>query len=307
MVAQRYGGPEVLAVVDEDLPELAPGQVRVDLRAIGVNPFDFKSYSGAFGDDPEKLPLSIGTEGAGVVAAVADEAVSPDGLLAVGTEVIVYPGTGMYAESVVVSATSVLVKPPSLAWEPAAGLLLTGVTAMDTLDTAATGPDDVVLVHGASGGVGSATVQLAVGRGATVVGTASADNLDYVRGLGAIAVPYGSGLADRVREAAPGPVTVAIDTAGTDEAVDVSVDLVADRSRIVTIAAGAHADDAGIVRVGGPQSAAARRAARQTVVELAGSGALSVRIARTFSLDDAATAHRDLAQPHPPGKFILLP
>ncbi|NLU82949.1 NADP-dependent oxidoreductase [Rhodococcus sp. HNM0569] len=307
VVAQGYGGPDQLALVEYDAPDPGPGEVRVDLRAIGVNPFDLKSYSGAFGTDPGNLPVLLGGEAAGVVSAVGTEANSPTGLVAVGDEVVVFPGRGLYADQVTVPVSSVLAKPSGVAWEVAAGLLLAGATAFDTLDTVGVGPGDTLLLHGASGAVGSAAIQLAVGRGATVVGTASAENQEYVRELGAIPVGYGPGLVDRVRALAPDGVSAAIDAAGTDEALDVSAQLVPERGRIVTIAAGPHAEELGIRRVGGPESRPARDAARLPLLELAGDGVLTVRIAGTYPLEDAARAHRDLAGSHPPGKFVLLP
>ncbi len=215
VVAQTYGTPEVLKLVDVDLPAPKSGEVLVDVKAIGVNPFDFKLYSGAFGTDPEKLPIRLGGEAAGVVSAVGDGVTNVN----VGDEVIVSPGNGLYSEQVVVPVSSVTAKPAGISWEQAAGLLLVGGTAVDALDTIRVGSGDTVLIHGASGGVGAIAVQLAVGRGATVIGTAGASNQDYVRSLGATPVLYGHGLEARVRELAPNGVDAAFDTAGTDEAV----------------------------------------------------------------------------------------
>ncbi len=189
VVAQTYGTPEVLKLVDVDLPAPKSGEVLVDVKAIGVNPFDFKLYSGAFGTDPEKLPIRLGGEAAGVVSAVGDGVTNVN----VGDEVIVSPGNGLYSEQVVVPVSSVTAKPAGISWEQAAGLLLVGGTAVDALDTIRVGSGDTVLIHGASGGVGAIAVQLAVGRGATVIGTAGASNQDYVRSLGATPVLYGHG------------------------------------------------------------------------------------------------------------------
>ncbi|MFE5705119.1 NADP-dependent oxidoreductase [Rhodococcus koreensis] len=305
VVAQSYGTPEALTVVDAEVPPPASGEVLVDVKAIGVNPIDYKLYSGAFGDDPEKLPVRVGGEAAGVVAAVGAGITE----IAVGDEVIVSPGTGLYAEKVVVPVSAITPKPAGLGWEQAAGLLLVGGTAVDALDTIGVGSGDTVLIHGASGGVGALAVQLAVARGATVVGTAGAANQDYVRNLGATPVVYGDGLEERVLEVAPQGIDAALDTVGTDEAVDVSLALVKDKTRIVTIAAFGRAQVDGFASVGGgnPASAEARLKARAELVEQAGAGHLTVTIAKTFPLIDAAQAHRELAQPHPAGKFILIP
>ena len=305
VVARTYGTPEVLKLVDVDLPSPKSGEVLVDVKAIGVNPFDFKLYSGAFGTDPEKLPIRLGGEAAGVVSAVGDGVTNVN----VGDEVIVSPGNGLYSEQVVVPVSSVTAKPAGISWEQAAGLLLVGGTAVDALDTIRVGSGDTVLIHGASGGVGAIAVQLAVGRGATVIGTAGASNQDYVRSLGATPVLYGHGLEARVRELAPNGVDAAFDTAGTDEAVDASLALVTDKSRIVTIVAFGRAQTDGFASVGGgnPASAEAHLKARSELVEQAGSGHLIVKIAKTFPLADVALAHTELQSSHPAGKFILVP
>ncbi|MGC0364425.1 NADPH2:quinone reductase [Rhodococcus sp. 27YEA15] len=305
VVAPTYGAPEVLQVVEFEGAAPTSGDVAVEVRAIGVNPFDYKLYSGAFGSDESDLPISIGGEAAGTVTAVGPDVTG----IAVGDEVIVNPGNGLYADRVVVPESSLTLKPASVSWEEAAGLLLVGGTAVDALDAIAVGSTDTVLIHGASGGVGALAVQLAVARGATVIGTAGAANQDYVRSLGATAIVYGDGLLDRVRDSAPNGVDAAFDTVGTDEAVDVSLEAVSDRKRIVSIVAFGRAASDGFLTVGGgnPDSADVRAKARQELVERAASGALTVKIAKTFPLTDAAQAHTELQGAHPAGKFILIP
>ncbi|MFE5701036.1 NADP-dependent oxidoreductase [Rhodococcus koreensis] len=309
VVARAYGGPEVLALVDAEPAGPAPGEVVIEVRAIGVNPIDYKLYSGAFGADPAVLPMRLGSEAAGVVAEVGDAATGPRGPIAVGDEVIAYPLSEAYADRLVVSGDSVVPKPASLPWNEAAGLLAVGATAVDTLDTANVGTGDLLLVHGAAGGVGSFVVQLARARGATIIGTARPGNHDYVRSLGATPVSYGDGLSDRIRVLAPDGVDAVIDTAGSDEAVDVSVDLVRDRSRLVTTVPGTRAGEAGFRIVGalGPEGMELRKRFRAALVDLAGNGDVRVRVARTYALSEAARAHADLRKPHAAGKFILLP
>ncbi|WP_019203061.1 NADP-dependent oxidoreductase [Tsukamurella sp. 1534] len=309
VVAKAFGGPEVLEVIDERLPEPGPGEVVVEFRAIGVNPVEYKQYGGFFGADDADLPLHLGSEGAGVITAVGTDAIGPRGPLAVGDEVVVYRGTGTYAAAAVEPARAVLPKPGALGWEEAGGLLLTGATAWDAVTTTRVAERDTVLVHGAVGGVGLLAVQLAKLRGATVIGTAREANHEYLRELGAIPVPYGDGLLERVRALAPDGVDVAIDTVGTDEAVDVSLALVGDRSRIVTIAAFARAGGDGFTAIGGgdPDSARVRDEARGPLLDLAAEGRITNVVARTYPLARAAQAHRDLQAPHPIGKFILVP
>jgi NADPH:quinone reductase-like Zn-dependent oxidoreductase len=309
VVAVAYGGPEVLALVEADPGPPGPGEVLLDVRAAGVNPADWKSYSGVWGTDPARLPVRLGFEVAGVVVAVGPDVAS----VAVGDEVVAHPVTGAYADRVLVAARVVVPRPTSLAWVEAGGLLLTGSTASHTVTATALGPGDVVLVHGGSGSVGRYAVQLAVLRGAHVIATAGERAHDDLRGLGAVPVTYGPGLGDRIRVAArtTGPVTAAIDTAGTDEALDVSTTLVADRARIVTIAGGSRAGALGIRALGGGPGAdpgtAVRAAARGELVALVTAGRLDVPAARPFPLAEAAAAHRESIGGHPGSKLVLVP
>ncbi|WP_426561648.1 quinone oxidoreductase family protein [Angustibacter sp. McL0619] len=310
VVATAYGGPEVLELVEVDIPDPGPGQVVVDVRAAGTNPADVKSYAGVWGKDPAALPLRLGYEVSGVVSAVGPDAEGPLGAIAVGDEVAVFRIAGGYAERVLVPASAVLPKPAALSWSQAAGLLLTGGTATHTVVATGVRAGETVLVHGGTGGVGLMAVQLAVDEGATVVATASPGGHDLLRDLGAVPVRYGDGLADRVRALAPGGVDAAIDTVGTDEAVDVSLELVADPQRIATIAAFGRAASAGIKLLGGGPGADPgeniRMPARSRLLEQAGTGRLRVLVADEFALADVAAAHRTLMGSHAPGKIVLV-
>ena len=306
MVATAYGGPEVLAVQDLEVPAPADGQVLIDVRAAGANPIDYKLYSGEMGRDPAALPMSIGLEAAGVVAAVGSGATGYTGALSVGEEVIATGVRGGYAGQVIVDAKDVGHKPDSLSFEQAAGLLLVGGTAWHLLTNTGVGMGDTVLIHGAAGGVGLLAVQLAVARGASVIGTASPARHDELRRYGATPVAYGPGLADRVR--AIGAVDAALDLVGTDEALDTSVELVADRSRIATIAGFGRAAELGIAALTGADGGQAiRDAARPELLALARDGKLEVIVDRAFPLEEAAEAHRYLQTGHARGKVVLLP
>lgn len=302
-VATAYGEPaEVVEVTQAEIPGPGPGQVLVEVQAAGINPIDAKIVRGTMGADTSALPRDLGFEAAGVIAALG-EGVDD---LAVGNEVIVYRAVGGFADRVVADLAAVHPRPATLDAEHAAGLLLVGVTAADAVATAGIADGDVVLIHGGSGAVGSIAVQLAVRAGATVLATGSDANRGFIDGLGATALTYGPGLLDRVREAAPGPVTAVIDTVGTDEAIDTSLELVADRARIVSIAAFGRGDD-GITLINGstPDSKRHRTEAIPGLIADAAAGTLVTEVAKTFPLSEAARALTDLTSSHPRGKYVL--
>ena len=250
-----------------------------------------------------KLPMRLGSEGAGVVAEIGP---GVDGI-AVGDEVICFPASGTYAGHVVVPAIGLTPKPADLPWEQAAGLMLTGATAVHALTATRVGQGDTVVVHNGAGGVGQIAVQFAVARGATVVATASDAQHDLIRELGGTPVTFGEGLLERVQEAAPDGVSAALDLIGTDEAMDVSLALVADRDRIATIANFDRGPREGVkvLGAGGDPGTDVRNAARAELAALAGSGRLRVRVDRTFPLAEAAQAHRYLKEGRASGKVVL--
>lgn len=311
VIATAFGGPEVLAVTEEPTGLPGPGQALVEVRAAGVNPIDHKMYSGAFARDPASLPMRLGFEAAGVVRRAGPGAAGPAGPVSEGDEVIAYRASGAYASELVLPAEALVPKPAALTWAEAAGLMLTGVTAWHCLVATGVGAGDTVLIHGGAGGVGLMAVQLAAALGAIPIATARPSGHKLLAGLGAIPVAYGPGLADRVRDAAPGGVDVALDLVGTDEAVDVSLELVADKARIATIAAQRRAAAAGIKALGGGPGAdpgtEIRTAARTELARMAGAGELRVVIAATFPLDEAADAHRAIMSGHTSGKIALIP
>ncbi|MGW4059529.1 NADP-dependent oxidoreductase [Amycolatopsis sp. NPDC004747] len=312
-----YGGPEVLDLVEVPVPVPAADQVVVRVRAAGVNPIDWKLYSGSFhaiddkhkaeaGVSAEALPR-IGLECAGVVTAVGAKLEG----VSIGDEVIVHPVTGAYADYVVAGAGSLIGKPAAVDWPVAGALMLAGTTAAHTLHAAGVRPGDRVLIHGGSGGVGLMAVQLAVDLGATAIATASEANHELLHRLGATPVAYGPGLADRVRAAAPGGVDAALDLAGTEEALDTSLELVGHPDRIASIAGSDRRVTEGVKVIGNQPGAdlgtEVRAAARPDLVEKLVEGRLRVVIAGTYPLEKAAEAHRAGLGGHAPGKLVLLP
>ena len=312
VVATSYGSPDVLSVIEEPVPAPADNQTRIEVRAAGVNPIDVKVYSGAFGTDQARLPMRLGSEVSGVVTKVGSNAIGAAGqALNVGDEVIGYRVNGGYASELIASGDALTPKPATLDWAQAAGLMLTGATAWHCLVAADVKQGDAVLMHGAAGGVGIMAVQLAVAKGAKVIATASPRRHEFLSELGATPVAYGPGLIDRVRQAASDGVDVALDLVGTEEAIDVSLELVLNRARIVTVAAAGRAGQVGIKAVGGGPGAdpgtEIRSAARLELAKLAGQGKLRVFVDQTFPLTQAQQAHRAIGAGHAQGKIVLIP
>ena len=209
-----YGGPGVLAYEDAPRPHPAPGDVLVRVHAAGINPVDWKIREGHLKEMlHHTLPLVLGWDVSGVIAALGAGVTR----FKVGDEVFSRPDIerdGAYAEFIVIRETEVALKPKSVDHVHAAALPLAGLTVWQSLfDAAALTAGQRVLIHAAAGGVGSLAVQLAKGRGAHVIGTASAKNHAFVRALGADeVVDY-----ERERfETVVGPVDVVFDTMGGD-------------------------------------------------------------------------------------------
>jgi NADPH:quinone reductase len=305
-VATDFGGPDVLREIDSDVPAPKQGEVTIAVRASGMNPADYKMF--ASGDDRSKLPLPIGYEAAGVISALGPETEIASGGGKVGDEVLVFRVTGGYATALTASARDVFAKPSTLNFAEAANLLLVGATAAEMLDVVHVGQGETIVLHGASSSVGVSVLQQARLLGAHVIGTASEKNFDTVRQFGGTPVQYGSGLLERIQQAAPHGVVAALDAVGTDEAIDVSLALVKDRSRIVSIAAFARAKQDGYRVIGGmmPESAAFRDKARMRLIALAAEGKLVVPVARTFPFDQARSALELLQSGHPGGKLALI-
>ncbi|MQA35756.1 zinc-binding dehydrogenase [Modestobacter roseus] len=306
-VATDFGGLDVFELQQYEVPPPGPGEVTIAVTAAGMNPADAKHV--ARGGDRDQLPVPVGYEVAGRITAVGADTEIAAGGGEVGDEVLAFRIAGGYATEVTVPASAVFARPPALAPEEAANLLLAGTTAAEMLHVTGVTAGDTVLLHGASGAVGVSVLQQAALLGARVIGTAGEGSADVVRRFGGEPVRYGDGLADRVRALAPDGVQAALDAVGTDEAVDVSLALVADRERIVTIAAAGRAESDGIRMIGGamPDSAAYRDSVRAPLIELAADGRLVVPMARTFPLTEARQALDLLMSGHPGGKLALLP
>lgn len=291
------GGAEVLELVEIAEPTVGPGQVRVRVKTAGVQPTDLAVREGW---TPPGVTLSypqvIGNEFAGVVDQVGSDVTK----FSVGDEVLGFRTLNCYVEFVVVPVEQIVVKPENLAWEIAGGLPGAGQTAHTAMQELGVGEGDTLLVHAAAGAVGTVAVQLAKLAGATVIGTASEANHDYLRSLGVIPVTYGEGLVERVCAVAPNGVDVSLDAAGAD-GLRAAMELVPDKNRIGTIVAFDIYQELGVRWLGSKRSAA-RLAA---LAALCSEGKLKIQLRKAYPLDQAAAAHRDVGTGHGRGKVIL--
>ncbi|MEV0524178.1 NADP-dependent oxidoreductase [Streptomyces sp. NPDC050439] len=301
-VFTRFGGPEVEAFIDQVRPEPGPGQLLVAVRAAGVNPVDWKLRAGKRrpGAPPAEFPEVLGSEVAGVV-----EAVGPgvEGF-AVGDAVFGNPDTGGYAEYTLLPASLTAHKPEDLTFAEAAALPVAVATAYDGLHQLDLPAGATLLITGVGGGVGVAAAQLARHLGIQVVGTASAGKKDFVESLGAVHVPPGPDLADRLRAAAPGGKVDAIfDLVGGDDLVAVASLLPpAEREgRLITAAAKET-----VGKLGGVAVARARTSeVLDAVARLAADGVLRPQVTARYPLERADEALRAVEDGHARGKVVI--
>ena len=304
---RSFGGPEVLEMAEVPEPVPGPGQVRVAVRAAGLNPVDWKIVSGMMGGDGPRRPRGVGRDYAGVVDAVGEGVAS----VAVGDEVLgtvhAAPGSGSgagtLAERLVVDAGDVVLKPAALSFAQAAALGVAVEAAAGALRALGVHDGDVLVVSAASGGVGSMAVQLAGRAGAAVIGIAGEDSLDRIRSLGAVAVAYGEDLEDRVRAAAPSPVTRLLDCHGP-QYVDLALALGLAPEAIATIVPAPPSIAKG-VRVTGSRDA--RPEDLRRAAALVADGTMTVTIARVYPIDvdSVRQAYTELRGGHVRGKLVV--
>jgi NADPH:quinone reductase-like Zn-dependent oxidoreductase len=297
----EYGDPDVLRVIDVPAPTAGQGQVRVAVRAAGVNPIDAKTVMGLMRNEIAlTLPAGVGADVSGVVDQVGP-GVSEFGL---GDEVLGSSVTPSFAEYALAEPTSLLRKPHDIAWEVAGSLAGAGGTAHAVLKQLRVKAGETLLIHGAAGGVGTFAVQLAAARGVMVIGTASERNHDYLRSIGAIPVTYGDGLLERVRSVAPQGVDAVLDASGRGE-IPVSIQLTGTPERVLTLVAFDAADTGIQIHTGGGGSDLGD--GLREIVGLIEQRRLTVSISRTFPLTEIASALKTSSAGHVTGKIVILP
>lgn len=303
IATDRFGGNDVLRLTDVPDPVVGPDTVLVRTKAVGINPVDWKSVRGGLeARFPCHFPLVPCWDVAGVVERVGPAVTE----FAPGDEVIAYDREdhvqwGTLSELVSVPVRCLAPKPPDLGWAEAGALPLAGLTAYQCVLAAGIGRGHTVLVHGASGGVGTFAVQFASWSGARVIGTASATNHEYVRSLGGEPVAYGDGLVGAVRELVPGGVGVIIDLVGGD-ALEATLDLGNDEFRLVSVTTPDRVKELGgryiFVRPNADQLSELGR--------LAGEGSLRIHVRETFPFERAVEALARVEEGHGPGKVVVL-
>ncbi len=298
----EYGGPDVLRFIEVPRPVPGPRQALVRVKAAGINLGEKKIREGLLHETfPATFPSGQGSDLAGVVE---EHGEAVEGL-AVGDEVLGFThNRASHAELVLVEAKDVTARPESVSWEVAGSLFVAGATAYAAVRAVSAGTGDTVVVAGAAGGVGVIAVQLAKHTGASVIGLASEPNHAWLRDRGVIPVTYGAGVAERIGEAAGGPVDAFIDLVGGDY-VQLALDLGVKPDRIDTIVNFAAKAEHGVKTEGNQEGASAEVLAE--LAALIADGRVEIPIARVFPLVEVREAYRELEQGHTHGKIVLRP
>jgi NADPH:quinone reductase-like Zn-dependent oxidoreductase len=290
----KFGDPSVLELTTMPDPHAGPGQVRIAVRAAGVNPFDWKLRAGYFRDAfTTEFPAIPGIEAAGVVDEVGEgvQGISP------GDAVF---GLGARAYAGLAVLDHFTVKPAVLSWPQAGGLAVAAETAVRVLEIIRPAAGQTLLIEGAAGAVGSTAAQIARAAGVTVIGTASESNLEFLRSLGVLATTYGPGLPGRVAALAPDGVDAIFDTSGRGSLQDL-IEIARSPGDVVTIADFSAAEHGARVTSTTQAFHALPEAAR-----LAGEGKLIPAIDSEFPLAAAAKAQERSQAGHVRGKIVLL-
>jgi NADPH:quinone reductase-like Zn-dependent oxidoreductase len=298
----KYGGVEVLQVVEVDRPIPGPGKVLVRVKAAGINPGEASIRKGMFADRwPSTFPSGQGSDLAGVVEEVGPGVVT----VAVGDEIIGFTNDrSSQAELVLVESGNLVPRPANVPWEQAGALFVAGTTAYAAVRSVALHAGDTVIVSGAAGGVGSIAVQLARDAGAKVIGLAGDANHKWLTDHGVLPITYGDGVEGRIRAASGGKVDAFIDTFGGGY-VELALKLGVALDRIDTIIDFAAAAKYGVKTEGNHEGANA-----EVLAQLAGllaAGSLEIPIAAVYPLADVRDAYRELEQRHTHGKIVLVP
>lgn len=300
----QYGGQDALQIKDVPDPEPLVGQVIVAVQAAGVNPFDYKLRDGSYQQYfPINFPAILGGDVAGTVAEIGEEVEGFEVGQAVFGMANAGGSQGSFAELTPVKATSLAAKPDSIDFVTAAALPLAGISAYQALvDTMNLKSGQKILIHGGAGGIGSLAIQIAKDIGAYVATTASAQEADYVKSLGADEViDYQT---QDFSELLAGYDAV-FDTIG-GETNTKSYTVLQPGGYLVSMVQGP--DDALVKQYEVnyvQQSSQATPERLSAIAELVDAGKLKVNVDKTFPFDQAAEALEYLKTGHPRGKVVI--
>jgi NADPH:quinone reductase-like Zn-dependent oxidoreductase len=299
---ESYGDIDVLNVVEVPDPVPGEGEVLVRVKAVGINPGETMIRKGFLHDLwPATFPSGQGSELAGVVEQTGEGV----DVWRAGDEVIGFiDSRASQAQLAAVPVGNLVARPAAVPWDVAGSLFAVGSTAWAAVRAVGVSSGDVIVISGAAGGVGTVAVQLARNAGATVIGLASEPHHPWLRDHGAIPITYGDGVAERIREAAGGPVDAMIDTFGSGY-VDLAIELGVAPERINTLI-----DYQAAGRVGAKTDGSAAGASAAVLAELTqliADGKLEIPIAGTYPLEQVQDAYRELEQRHTLGKIVLHP
>ncbi len=291
----RFGGPEVLQIVETEEPHAGPGTVRIAVHAVGVNGADAKMREGMFANGkPLAAPSGTGLEAAGVVDEVGEGVTDVE----VGDRVF-GTGSGTAAEHAVLRDWARVPKHVSL--EEAAATPVPFETAIRMLAAVDAVAGDTLVISGAAGGVGSALIQLAKAGGMIAIGTASADNQEYVEALGALPTTYDDGWPARVRELAVAEVNAGLDVAGAG-VIPQLIELTGDPARVVSCADFSAPDHGAKVTAGGGDL----RAAEALAARMFADGSLRTIVERRYPFEAVADAQEFVLRGHGRGRTVLV-
>ena len=293
LIARQYGQADVLEIIHQELPPVAQGMARIQVKAAGINPIDARRMTGEFKHSP--MPQAFGTEFAGVILELAAENTP----WVIGDEVLGSGGAYTHASVIDVPISNLVKKPSQMSWPVAGTLAGVAQTAMTILDEI--GAVQSLLIHGGSGGVGSITIQLAVEKGIEVVATASAQNQDYIQSLGATAVVYGDGLIERLKNIHPAAFDASIDLVGNEDATQASLATVK-KDGFMGSTTGKRLSSNKIQAVWVKR----KPANLKYVVERVADQRFSWIVSREYPFTDAQQAYADILVGHTKGKSVLI-
>lgn len=299
-----YGGPEAVRIEESTLPDPKAGEVLVRVQAAGINPIDWKIRAGYLKDVmPLPMPFTLGVDFAGVVEALGPAVSGFEVGQVIYGEAPVFKGaSGSFAQGLIAKSGNIAARPSNTDAVEAAALPLAGVSALQAMEALVVTEGRKILIHGGGGGIGSLAIQMAKHFGAWVATTVSADDVEYVKSLGADRIiNYRTERFDELLSGLDG----VFDTVGGDSYAR-SFKVLRNQGRLVSLLERPREDlmgQSGVVASVQFTDVTTQRLAKLT--DLVQRGIVKVNIDRTFPLEAAAAALRHLEKESPRGKVVL--